>query len=284
MSDVEIYQAILDAKERGQSVVLATITRDSGSVPRHAGSKMLVYPDGSIKGTIGGGEMENRVIKRALELLETGQPDNLHYEMVDPARGDPGVCGGQLDVFLEPIMPDPTVLVIGCGHVGQALAELAHWLGFRVLATDDRPDMCNPEKSPPADACYPIPPTEIASTIPIHSRTYIAAVTRGVPFDVAMLPDLLETPAPYIGVIGSRRRWAMAIKQLKEQGVAEETLARVHAPIGLELGAETPREIAVSIMAEILAHRNRASAEPMKWMGTPQEAESPAGEPEAAPE
>lgn len=274
MSDREIYRAILQAKERGQSVVLATITHESGSVPRHAGTKMLVYPDGSIKGTIGGGEMESRVVEEALRLLETGQPDNLHYEMVDPKRGDPGVCGGQLDIFMEPIMPDPTVLVVGCGHVGQAVAELAHWLGFHVIVTDDRPDLCSAENIPHADERHVVPPGEIADKVPIHSQTYITAVTRGVPLDVAMLPALLETPAPYIGVMGSRRRWATAAKELRAQGVDEKTLARIHAPIGLELEAETPREIAVSIMAEILAQRTGAEAEPMKWMGPPEEAGS----------
>lgn len=272
MSDREIYQAILDAKARGQSVVLATITRDRGSVPRHAGSKMLVYPDGSIKGTIGGGEMESRVIEEALRLFETGERRNVHYDMIDPKRGDPGVCGGQLDMFLEPIMPDPTMLVIGCGHVGQALAELAHWLGFYVIATDDRAELCSAENMPHADERYVVSPGEVAERVPVHSRTYIAAVTRGVPLDVAMLPALLATPAPYIGVLGSRRRWATAAQQLREQGIDEHTLARVHAPIGLELEAETPREIAVSIMAEILAHRTGASAEPMKWMSEPEEA------------
>lgn len=261
---------MLAAKRRGEPVVLATIVRDQGSVPRHAGTKMLVHPDGAITGTIGGGEMESRVIAEALALFESGQPVITHYELAEPSRGDPGVCGGQVDVFLEPIMPDPTVLVIGCGHVGQAVAELADWLGFYVIATDDRADLCNPGVVPHADEHVVAPPAEIASRAAIHSRTYIAAVTRGVPLDVAMLPALLETHAPYIGVMGSRRRWATAAEQLRAQGVDEATLARVHAPIGLELHAETPREIAVSIMAEILARHHGADAEPMKWLGAPE--------------
>jgi xanthine dehydrogenase accessory factor len=272
VSDREIFEALVEAKHNGESVALAIITRDQGSVPRHAGTKMLVYPDGSIKGTIGGGEMESRVIAAALEALASGESASLHYEMSEPERGDPGVCGGQMDVYLEPIMPDPTVLVVGCGHVGQALAELAHWLGFHVVATDDRADLCTPENVPHADELICTPPAEVAEKAPIHRRTYIAAVTRGVPFDVVMLPALLATPAPYIGVMGSRRRWATAAKQLREEGMSEADLARVHAPIGFELKAETPREIAVSIMAEILAHHYGASGEPMKWMGTPEEA------------
>jgi xanthine dehydrogenase accessory factor len=271
MSDTAIYKAILQARHNGQEVVLATIIRDRGSVPRHAGTKMLVYPDGSIEGTIGGGELESRVISRAVELLASKRPDILHYDLTEPSRGDPGVCGGQLDIFLEPIMPDLTVLVIGCGHVGQAIADLAHWLGFRVVVSDDRPELCSPEAIPHADEYVVAPPAEIAQRITIHSRTYIAAVTRGVPFDVAMLPDLLRTPAPYIGVMGSRRRWAAALEELKAQGIPDRDLARVHSPIGLELNAETPREIAVSIMAEIIAARYGGTGQSMKWDTSPEQ-------------
>ncbi len=274
MSDREIYEALVEAKRNGQCVVLATIIRDQGSVPRHAGTKMLVYPDGTFKGTVGGGELESRVLAEAAALFTSQRPAVVHYDLADPARGDPGVCGGQVDIFMEPIMPDPTVLVIGCGHVGQAVAELAHWLGFREIVADDREALCNPETIPHADEYVVAPPEEIAKRVAIHSRTYIAAVTRGVPLDVALLPVLLETPAPYIGVIGSRRRWATAAKELKEKGVADRDLARVHAPIGLELGAETPREIAVSIMAEIIAHRYGGSGEPMKWAASPKEADA----------
>jgi xanthine dehydrogenase accessory factor len=252
MSDYEVYEALLEAKRTGRPAVLATIIRDKGSVPRHAGSKMLIYPDGRIVGTVGGGELESRVIAEVPKLLEDGQPVILHYELVDPERGDPGVCGGQVDVFMEPILPDPAVLVIGCGHVGQAVADLAHWLGFRVIVSDDRQDLCNPQVIPHADEYLAVPPDKVASTAVIHNRTFIVAVTRGVPFDVAMLPALLNTPAPYIGVIGSRRRWATTVKQLQEQGISEDALRRIHAPIGLDIKAETPREIAVSIMAEVI--------------------------------
>lgn len=234
---------------------------------------MLVYPDGKLIGTVGGGEMESRVIASLPELLASGIPSILHYELAEPSRGDPGVCGGQVDIFMEPILPDPTVLVIGCGHVGQAVVELAHWLGFHVIACDDRADLCNPQATPYADEYLIVPVAEVAEKAPIHSRTFIASVTRGVPLDVEMLPALLKSDAPYIGVIGSRRRWATAARQLAGQGVPESVLQRVHAPIGLELNAETPREIAVSIMGEIVAAQRGGSGQPMKWMGTLEEAE-----------
>lgn len=273
MSDREILEAVLEARRTGKKAVLATIVRDQGSVPRHAGSKMLVYPDATIIGTIGGGEMESRVIAALPELLKSGIPSILHYELAEPSRGDPGVCGGQVDIFMEPILPDPAVLVVGCGHVGQAVVELAHWAGFHVTACDDRADLCNAEATPFADEYLVIPAAEVAEKAPIHSRTFIAIVTRGVPFDVQMLPALVKSEAPYIGVIGSRRRWATAAKQLADRGVAESDLGRVHAPIGLELNAETPREIAISIMAEIIGTQRGGGGQPMKWMGSLQEAE-----------
>jgi xanthine dehydrogenase accessory factor len=268
----EIYEAIAVAQQGGVSVVLATVIRTQGSVPRRAGAKMLVYPDGHFLGTVGGGEMESRVLEAAPQLVRDGQPDILHYELADPARGDPGVCGGQVDIFMEPILPQPTVLVIGCGHVGQAVADLAHWLGFRVVVSDDRAELCNPEAIPQADEYLAIPPDQVAAQAPLHRRTYVAVVTRGVPFDVALLPGLLESEAPYIGVIGSRRRWETALKELREKGIAEDALARVYSPIGLELGAETPREIAVSILAQIIAAQRGNEEAPTEKVATSEKA------------
>jgi xanthine dehydrogenase accessory factor len=229
---------------------------------------MLVRPGGGIVGTIGGGEMESRIIADALAVLDKGEARIVHYELVDPASGDPGVCGGQMDIFLEPIVSEATLLVIGCGHVGKALAELAHWLGWRVAVSDDREEFCNPDHIPEADVYLPVHPTRIADEFPITAQTYVAAVTRSVPLDVEFLPALLASPAAYVGVMGSKRRWLTTYKQLLAAGADEERLAKVHAPLGLELNAETPAEIAVSIMAEIISLRNGGSNESMKWMGT----------------
>lgn len=264
MSDHAVFDALSEARKSGKSCILAIIVRAQGSVPRHAGSKMLIFPDGRLVGSIGGGELESRVVAEAQKLLQNGDPTVLHYELADPQSGDPGVCGGQVDIYMEPVMPEPTVLVIGCGHVGQALVELAHWLGFHVIACDDRQDLCNPQATPYADEYQVIPPDKIAETIAVHSRTYIAAVTRNVTIDVAMLPALLESPAPYIGVIGSRRRWVTTLKHLEESGIDLQRLSRVHAPIGLELNAETPREIALSIMAEIVMLKSGGTGQSMK--------------------
>jgi xanthine dehydrogenase accessory factor len=184
--------------------------------------------------------------------------------MTDPARGDPGVCGGQVEVFVEPILPPAMIVVIGGGHVGKAVAYLAKWLGFRVAVSDDRPEFCTLEANPSADEFYNCPMAELPLRLNITPHTYLILTTRGSAVDVAGLPALLETPAAYIGVIGSRRRWSETCKKLNEAGITDEQLKRVHSPIGLGLGAETPEEIAVSIMAEILMVRGGGSGKQMK--------------------
>jgi xanthine dehydrogenase accessory factor len=258
-----IFNALAELEQTNGAGALCTIVRSVGSTPRHVGSKMLVYPDGHIVGTVGGGEMESRVIAEALDAIRDGKPRNLEYSMADPERGDPGVCGGQLEVFVDPIQPKPTLVVAGAGHVGRAVAHLAHWLGFRVVVTDDRPEFCTSEAVPEGDAYYPVPLAELPGQFDINPWTYIVMTTRGVDIDVKGLPGLLDSPAAYIGVIGSQRRWKMSRDQILERGVPAEKIDRVHSPIGLDLHAETPEEIAVSIIAEIIMLRRGGDAAPM---------------------
>lgn len=259
-----IYQAISDIEKNNGSAALCTVVKSEGSTPRHVGSKMLVYPDGKFIGTVGGGDLEHRVLDEAWMAMSDGEPRLLHYNMADPSRGDPGVCGGQVEVFVEPILPTPTVVVIGAGHVGKAVAHLAKWLGFRVAVCDDREEFCTPEVVPGADSYHAVPMEKLGEYISINKRTFLILTTRGSNVDAAGLPALLDSPAAYIGVIGSKRRWATTVKALKEKGVSEERIARVHSPMGIELEAETPEEIAVSIMAEVLMVRDKGSGKPMK--------------------
>jgi xanthine dehydrogenase accessory factor len=256
------FYAEAAAVERGAGeAALCTVVRARGSVPRRAGSKMLVYGDGRLLGTIGGGEMEARVMRAAREALASGAPQMLRYQFVDPAAGDPGVCGGEVEVYVEPVRPQPNVLVIGGGHVGRAVVHLAKWLGFRVALSDDRPEYCTAEWAPGADEYLPLPAHELPAKYGFNRQTYMVLTTRGVPVDLEALPALLDTPHAYLGVIGSKRRWATAARQLQERGVPAEALARVRSPLGLELHAETPEEIAVSIMAEIIGQMRAPEAE-----------------------
>ena len=254
---------MLAAVESGESVALATVVKARGSVPRHAGSKMLVYADSRMSGTVGGGEMESRVVDEATAALADGQPRVVPYSLVDPERGDPGVCGGEVEIYVEPYRPPATVLVIGCGHVGRAVARLAGWLGYRVVVTDDREELATPEKTPGADLYLPGSIEDALSEFGVTGNTYIIAVTRNVLVDRQILPRLVGTAAPYIGVIGSRRRWQETLKLLSADGLSDEQLGRFHSPIGLELHAETPEEIALSIMAEIVMLRRGGSGERM---------------------
>ena len=216
---------------------------------------MLIYADGRTSGTIGGGELESRVVAVALEMFAAPQPRTIPYALVDPARGDPGVCGGEMEIYMEAYQPPPAVLVIGCGHVGQAVAGLAHWLGYRVIVTDDRTELASPEQIPEADVYLPGSFADVLPQLTITPNTYVIVVTRNVLVDQQVLPLLVPTRASYIGVMGSRRRWTETQRLLLESGLPEADLARFHSPIGLELNAEDPQEIAVSIMAEIIRFR-----------------------------
>jgi xanthine dehydrogenase accessory factor len=259
-----IYQALSEIEKNNESAALCTVVKSEGSTPRHVGSKMLVYPDGKFVGTVGGGDLEHRVLDEAWMALGDGESRLLSYTMADPSRGDPGVCGGTVEVFVEPILPPAMIVVIGGGHVGKAVVHLAKWLGFRVAVNDDRVEFCNPESVPGADAYYPVEMGKLAEQLKINPQTYLIITSRGSSVDALGLPSLLESDAAYIGVIGSRRRWLTTAKALKDKGVAEEKIARVHSPMGLELNAETPEEIAVSIMAEVLMIKDKGTGKPMK--------------------
>ena len=269
---MSVYRTLAEIERRGEAAALCTVVRARGSVPRQAGAKMIVFADGRIEGTVGGGELESRIIQEALAALAAGTPRLVQHALRDPGRGDPGVCGGEVEIFVEPMQARPLLLVIGAGHVGRALVHLGHWLGFRVVVSDDRPEVCTPEATPGADEYVCARVAELPQRIAFDSRTCIVMPTRGVPVDVDGLPHLLNVPHAYLGVIGSRRRWATAVKQLEQRGVPRARLERVHAPMGLELNAETPEEIALSVMAEIVMLRCGGTGKSMRWLGSVDEA------------
>ena len=202
------------------------MVRSQALTLRHSTSKMLVYEDGSFIGTVGGGELENRVFKEAEKALNDGKSRLLEYNMADPARGDVGVCGGTVEVFAEPILPAPTLVVIGGGQVGKAVAHLARWLDFRVAVSDDRPEFVTPEANPDANNFYECKMQDLPKQLKINNRTYLVLTTRGVVVDAPGLPSLLESDAAYIGVIGSRRRWKMTVDKLKKWAFQKSRLPK----------------------------------------------------------
>jgi len=248
----EVLSALAELPKTGTAAALCTIIRSKGSTPRKEGCKMLVYTSGSIVGTIGGGEVEGRVIKEALDSIQTGERKIRTYDLINPEKGDPGICGGTLEVFIDPLTQPEDLIVVGGGHVGKAVVYLAKWLGFRVILSDDREEFCSPAYVPGADEYVHCSLEDLSSKIEFSPETVIIMATRSNQVDVRGLPELLAAPSAYIGVISSRRRWKLTVEQLLETGIKKKDLDRIHAPIGLDLKAETPEEIALSIMAEVL--------------------------------
>ena len=259
-----IFQALAEIEQANQTAALCTVVRSQGSTPRHSSSKMIVYPDGSILGSVGGGEMEYRVIEEAQQAILDGHSRYLVYNLVDPQQGDPGVCGGEMEVYVEPISSKPVIVVLGAGHVGKAVAALAHWLGFWVAVWDDRPEFCNAAVLPDANRYVVCPIEELPNQLELNQQCYLALTTHGLDLDIQGLPYLLDKPVAYLGVIGSRRRWLTTRQRLLEQGINPELLNRISTPIGLDIKAETPEEIAVSILAEIIMLRNGGHGGQMK--------------------
>ncbi len=256
---MDVLRAAVELQNRGDACALCTVIRTSGSVPRHAGAKMLVDASGAVRaGSVGGGEMENRVAAAAARVIQTGGTAVLRFELGDPKQGDPGVCGGVAEVFVEALTGAPILLIIGAGHVGRALIRAGKLLGFRVVICDDRAELATPEQAPGADRYIAGDIAGQLDATVLTPDTYCALVTRSYPLDVALLPSLLKSPVRYIGVMGSERRWRTAGKALTDAGLDPALLTRVHAPIGIELNAETPEEIAISVMAEITRIRRSA--------------------------
>lgn len=256
--DRRVLQELGDAVAAGTPVVLATVIATRRSVPRHAGTKMLVFGDGRLVGTVGGGAMESRVIDAAREALCAGTTKLLEYELLDPARGDPGLCGGEVHIYLEPYMPPPTVLVVGAGHVGRAVIDLAHWLGYRTVIADDRDERLTQTDMPNADVFLNGAVAASLAGFEITAETSVVVVSREVDIDVDAVSALIDSAAGYVGVMGSSRRWKTVRERLIGAGIDGEALGRIYAPIGIELGAETVEEIAVSILSEVIRVRRGA--------------------------
>jgi xanthine dehydrogenase accessory factor len=270
-----VFAAVADALERGEPAALVTIVATHGSTPQRVGAKMLVYADGRIVGTIGGGCYENDAFWKAREAITNRRPQLLHYELADDFAQETGlICGGQMDVYIEPIEPSPELYIIGAGHVGFHLARLAHEVGFRVTVVDDREKFANAERFPTAENVVvdDIPEWVGRAHLPPHA--YAVIVTRGHTNDLEALRALAPHDLRYLGLIGSRAKVARIFDALKGDGMPDEQLQRVHAPIGLDIGAVTPQEIAVSILAELIAVKHgkfasRDAAElSMKWTPT----------------
>ena len=251
----DVLEAARQAIERGEKVALVTIVRTTGSTPQRVGAKMLVHADGRSVGTIGGGCYEHAAAGAAREAIARRRPTLAKYDLADDLAQETGlICGGQMEVFIEPLEPASRLYIIGAGHVAWHLARVAGEVGFRIHVVDDREKFANAERFPNAEVAVEAIPDWLARA-GLPPTAHAVIVTRGHRHDLDALRALAPRELAYLGLIGSRAKVARLFEALAGEGVSPECLARVHAPIGLDIGAVTPAEIAVAIVAELVAVR-----------------------------
>ena len=254
MRVADLHARIAELAGEGVPFVVATIVDAKGSSPRGVGARMVVLGDGTIIETIGGGVLEKQVIADALACLAAGTTRSERYELKEKGEKALGsLCGGEATVFFEVHAPAHTLLIVGAGHVGQKLCAFARLLDYQVVVLDAREDMVTAERFPAADRLVCGDPAQAAELVTIGESTHVVIVTHGHLHDKDALRAALGTSAASIGMIGSAKKVRTVFAQLREEGIPAERLDRVHSPIGLDIGAETPAELALCIMAEIVA-------------------------------
>jgi xanthine dehydrogenase accessory factor len=232
---------------------VVTVIEARGSTPRGVGAKAVIFADGRIVGTVGGGDVEARAVEEAMGAMAEGSPREVIHQPGDVAQES--MCGEGMRLLIEPLPARPILVIVGAGHVGQAVAELGAFLGYRVRVVDERPDLLTPDRLPDAEALPAGDLAEGVGALPLDENTYVVIVTPHQTADERVLAVLSQRPVPYVGLMGSRRRTADTFEKARQMGVPDRFLMRIHTPIGLDIDAETPREIAVSILAEITAVR-----------------------------
>ncbi|MFH0768772.1 MAG: XdhC/CoxI family protein [Chloroflexota bacterium] len=253
---IDIYKEIVKLKADGEEVALVTVVSTRGSTPREEGAKMLVKADGSIFGTIGGGGLEGQVIKEAIKVISQGNPKRLPFSLTNTDVEKEGqICGGEMEVFIEPIVTAPTIYLFGGGHISLPLAKIGKLLGFNIVVLDDRAEFANPDRFPEAEITMADDFTKLFPKLKIDKSSYIVIVTRSHQYDNTILEWAVGTNARYIGMIGSKTKVKTLFSHLQSKGISKELLDKAHSPIGLAINAQTPEEIAVSILAEIVSVR-----------------------------
>jgi xanthine dehydrogenase accessory factor len=258
---MDVYEELVRLRGLGQRCALATIVEVRGSIPSFESAKLLVREDGSIVGTIGGGCVEAEVWNAAREVMQTEQPRRLTFNLGQDAAYDNGlICGGQLDVFVEPVLPIPHAFIFGGGHISKSLSKVATLAGFATVVVDNRESFANVERFPEAVAVHAAEYEEIFPKLAINETSYVIIVTRGHRDDMRVLKLALATPARYLAMIGSKRKVLNVIRELEKEGVDRSAFEKIHAPMGLDIGAISPEEIAISVTAEMIAVRRGATS------------------------
>ena len=274
---MDLYEEIVQLRKSGRRGAVATIVNVRGSIPSFKTAKMLVRDDGSIVGTIGGGCVEAEVWQAAREVMESEKPRTLTFNLNNDPKYDTGlVCGGTLEIFVEPVLPPAELCIFGAGHVAAALYKVARIAGFDVTIVDDRETYANRERFPEAQQVIAEDFDKATAQLSPSESSSIVIVTRGHRDDMRVLRWAVQTPARYVGMIGSKRKTIGIFQELQKEGLPAHLFDRVHAPIGLDIGAITPEEIAVSITAELIAKRRNVERElpHMSWFHRRKRAEA----------
>jgi xanthine dehydrogenase accessory factor len=252
---LDIWRELVRLEEESVPAALVTVIRTRGSTPRETGAKMIVYHDGRIAGTVGGSEVEVLVIKDAQEAIAQGRPRRVEYNLNADTKGKSTgmLCGGAMEFFIEPLKQFPRLYIFGGGHVGSALTRLADVVGYPYIVLDSRPEFASRDRFPKAAELFTGPYPELIETVEFLQPAYIVIVTSGHEADYEVLKGALRKPHAYLGLICSRKKKTGLWKKLLEEGVPKEQLDAIHAPIGLDIGAKTPEEIAVAVMAEVIS-------------------------------
>jgi xanthine dehydrogenase accessory factor len=259
---MDIFEEIVRLGRLGQKCALATIVQVRGSIPSFESAKLLVREDGSMVGTIGGGCVEAEVWNAAREVIATEKPRHMHFSLGQDAAYDNGlICGGQLDVFVEPVVPQPAAYIFGAGHISKSLSKVADLAGFRTVVVDDREMFANRERFPEADEVHAGEYEDVFPKLPINETSYIVIVTRGHRDDMRVLQWAVNTNARYIAMIGSKRKVINVVRELEKEGIPASAFERVFAPMGFDIGAITPEEIAVAVVAEMIAVRRNPESD-----------------------
>jgi xanthine dehydrogenase accessory factor len=253
---MDIYEEVVRLRRLGQKCALATIVQVNGSIPSYESAKLLVREDGSMLGTIGGGCVEAEVWNVARDVMQSERPRHMNFSLGQDAAYDNGlICGGQLSVFVEPVVPQPRVYVFGAGHISKSISKIANMAGFASVIVDNREAFANRDRFPEADEIFAEEYEEVFPKLPIRDTSYVVIVTRGHRDDMRVMRWAVGTNAKYIAMIGSKRKVIGVVKELEKEGIPREAFERTFAPMGLDIGAITPEEIAVSIVAEMIAMR-----------------------------
>ncbi len=250
---IDIYEEIVRCRREGKPAALVTVINTGGSVPREVGAKMLVLPDGAIVDTIGGAAMEAQAIEDAKNIIKSGKPTTKRYDLDDPDQKSTGmICGGWMEVFIEPLTTNPTLTIFGAGHCGKPLAEMADILDWNVVIIDDRPDWATKERFPFARDIIIGDFPQTAANWESPSPAFVVIMTYGHKHDETVLSQILTKQCDYLGMIASRKKKAEVFQHLTDSGIDPKLLDKVSSPVGLDIASETPAEIAVSILAEII--------------------------------